>query len=244
MYKIKASQKNGFFGNLTTKVNIMQNALKTSLVATSTTSNNKKPVAINNFDCTTIDSNNPPSAIYNYCNNNTTYIVPNTLLPFDSMFKVVPYSKNTAMGILAILMLSGVITLTKTSKTVNYVNTKGNSKVMPVFTVAINTGEVITYIDKNKKSTTSVGALLSALMGQAYGSKGKSHNALVSALFAEQCYNGYNVLVKPFKKADINPLVILTKTKPTGTKHSAEVIETYMAVINALLKAYNFLVKA
>jgi len=221
----------------------MQNALNNFDNTTSTTSNNKKPVAINNFDNTTIDSNNPPSAIYNYTNKNTTYIVPSKLLPFDSMFKVVPYSKNTAMGILAVLMLTGVITLTKTSKTVNYVNTKGNSKVMPVFTVAINTGQVITYI--TNKSTTSIGALLSALMGQSYGNSNKSHNALISALYTKQCSNGYNVLVKPFKIADINPLVTLTKTKPTtGIKHNAEVVASYDKTINALFKAYNFLIKA
>ena len=232
--------KKGFF--------IMSNTAK-QLVTTVETSNKSTtsltPVAKTvNFDCATIDANKPPQAIYNFANGVDTYLVPNALLPFDKMLSVTPYEKGTAMGILAILMLTGVITLTQTNKTVNYVNAKGKTKVMPVFKVAINTGQIITYNTK-AKSTTSVGALLSALMGQSYGKSGKSHNALVSALYTEQCHNGYNVMVKPFKVADIKPLVTLTKTKPTsGVKHNADIVASYEKTINALLKAYNFLIKA
>ena len=217
-------------------------AKKFSATLKSATSLTPVPNVVN-FDCATVDENNPPSAIYNFGNGVDTYIVPSALLPFDKMLSVTPYEKATAMGILAIVMLTGVITLTPTNKTVNYVNAKGKSKVMPVFKVAVNTGQVITYNTK-AKSTTSVGALLSALMGQSYGKSGKSHNALVSALYTHQCKNGYNVFVKPFKVADIKPLVTLTKTKPKGVKHNAEVVATYEKTINALFKAYNFLVKA
>ena len=213
----------------------MSNTAK-QLVTTAKTSNNSVPVKIEAFNINNFDTNNPANAIFNYaCKGKATYIMLNGTLPtFDKLKALVPYNSNT-QGMLATLLLTGVVTATATTK----VGLNGK----PIYSIALNTGNPIAYNNGVTKQVGNVGAILNNLMGQAYGSKGKSHNALISLMFGIAS-NGYNVISKNVKLSQLKPLVTLTTNKPTsGVKYSTEVINTYKTEVNNLINKYPNLIQ-
>ena len=143
--------------------------------------------------------------------------------------------KNNTQGMLATLLLTGVCTATATTKTAP------NGK--PIYSIALNTGKPIAYNNGVTKQVGNVGAILKNLMGQGYGNKGKSHNALISLMFGIAS-NGYNVISKNVKLNQLKPLVTLTTNKPAnGVTHSTEVINTYKTEVNNLINKYPNLIQ-
>tara|TARA_R110001599_G_scaffold121940_1_gene293694 strand:- start:239 stop:886 length:648 start_codon:yes stop_codon:yes gene_type:complete len=214
----------------------MQNALKTSLVTTSQKSNNVPVKQVEGFNVNSFDTNNPAEAInsYTYIGKPTFINVNGTLPTFDKLLALIPYKNNT-QGMLATLLLTGVCTATATTKTAP------NGK--PIYSIALNTGKPIAYNNGVTKQVGNVGAILKNLMGQGYGNKGKSHNALISLMFGIAS-NGYNVISKNVKLNQLKPLVTLTTNKPAnGVTHSTEVINTYKTEVNNLINKYPNLIQ-
>jgi hypothetical protein len=207
---------------------IMSNTAK-KLVTTFEKSN-KTPVkkAINNaeFNPLAISLSNPAESISAWVNGSPCYIVTPNLPPLAKL--PVVYKPHT-QGMQAVLGMLGVVTYTEVKK-VNGEYPKG------LWAVTVNTGNPVGYI----YATPSLQKFLKVTMAQSFGNKGKSHNAIAS-LFIQT--KGYNNNALDENMASKKGLITLTKTKPKGTKHSAEVIDTYMGVINNLIANNKFLTK-
>lgn len=206
----------------------MSNTAK-QLVTTAKTSNNSVPVKKANnadFNPLAISLSNPAESISAWVNGSPCYIVTPNLPPFAKL--PVVYGEKT-QGMQAVLGMLGVVTYTELKKpSVDY--PKG------LWGVAVNTGGAVGYIN----TAPSLQKFLKITMRQSFGKTGKSHNAIASLFIQTKGYNNNSLNENMATKKG---LITLTKTKPKGTKHNAEVIETYIPVINNLIANNKFLTK-
>mgnify|MGYP003117270371 FL=1 len=205
----------------------MSNTAK-QLVTTVKTSNKTpvKKVTNTDFNPLAISLSNPAESINAWVNGGACYIVTPKLPPLDNL--PVVYKPHT-QGMQAVLGMLGVVTYTELKKpSVDY--PKG------LWGVAVNTGGVVGYIN----TAPSLQKFLKVTMAQSFGASGKSHNAIASLFIQTKGYNNNSLNENMASKKG---LITLTKTKPKGAKHSAEVIETYMPIINNLIANNKFLTK-